>query len=191
MICRAALPITAAVLLAGTVTAQARLPRCEPVPGRQAEEVRGELRSGDAFSETTPAGWILRLVPVAEGWFLQVAIAQRASEDLARLTPPWHFTPNPRQIDGWHFRNRDNTGPNDGTVNAPQTLREFIFSPRVGRDIQGADAKAGPTAAEVEAVRSFGRGWLLIESYSLTPPRQGERAAFESLRFTACLTWAG
>jgi hypothetical protein len=38
-------------------------------------------------------------------------------------------------------------------------------------------------------VGSFGRGWLFVESYRLTPPQSGTRAAFETLRFLACLTW--
>ena len=185
------LRLIAFVLLSGTAVAQTRVPRCEPAAGRSAERVHGEVARGDTFSQLTPAGWILRLVPVSEGWFLEVTSRDRNNEDLARLTPPWHVTPNPRQIDGWHFRNAENTGPNDGSVNAPQELRDFIFSPRVGRDIQGADAKASPTIEEVDAVRSFGQGWLLIESYRLTPTRPGERAAFESLQFSACLTWAG
>jgi hypothetical protein len=177
------------VLLASSVGAQARVPRCEPDPGRRAERVRGEVRRGNVFSQLTPAGWIVRLAPGSDGWLLQVTTQDRVTEDLARLTPPWHFTPNPREIDGWHFRNVENTGPNDGSVNAPQELREFIFSPRVGRDIQGSSANASPTADEVEEVRAFGRGWFFIESYTLTPPRRGERAAFESLQFSACLTW--
>jgi hypothetical protein len=95
--------------------------------------------------------------------------------------------PNPREIEGWHFRNTANTGPNHGSVNAPQELREFIFSPEVGR---GIDYNGSATSADdVARVRSFGRGWLFIESYILTPPRRGDRASFESLRFSACVTW--
>ena len=30
-------------------------------------------------------------------------------------------------IVGWNFRNADNTGENDGSVNAPQEIREFNF----------------------------------------------------------------
>jgi hypothetical protein len=165
------------------------VPACEPVEGRAAEALRGRVMAGERAVRDTPAGWILRLVPVPEGWSLQVTMQGRETEDLSRLTPPLHFAQNPRWIEGWHFRNADNTGPNDGSVNAPQALREFIFSPAVGREIQGPSAGAGPTLAEVEEIRSFGRGWLLIESYSLTPPGRGERAAFESLEFSACLTW--
>jgi hypothetical protein len=113
----------------------------------------------------------------------------REREDLSRLTPPWHFVPNPREIEGWHFRNCDNSGPNDGTVNAPQELRDFIFSPEVGR---GIDYNGSATTAEdVERVQAFGRGWLRITEYRLTPPSRGDRAAFEWFNFSACLTWPG
>ena len=120
------------------------------------------------------------------GWFLSVSVKGRESEDLSRLTPPWHFVPNAREIEGWHFRNAANTGPNDGSVNAPQELREFIFSPEVGSSIEYNGSAT--SAEDVAKVRSFGRGWLFIERYTLTPPRQRERAGFESLKFTACLT---
>jgi len=164
-------------------------PECEPSSDRVAYASRGTLKAGESLVVDTPGSWILRLVPTPEGWLLQVTAKGREKEDLARLTPPLHFTPNPRFIEGWQFRNVENTGPNEGSVNAPRELREFIFSPLVGREIQGPSGTAGPTVDEVEEVRSFGRGWLLIESYSLTPPRKGERAAFQSLEFSACLTW--
>jgi hypothetical protein len=178
----------ALLLLALSATGpHATLPQCDSEPGRHAERIRGEVSRGKSFSHTTPAGWILRLFPREEGWLLEVTSKERETEDLSRLTPPWHFVPNAREIEGWHFRNAGNTGPNDGSVNAPQELREFIFSPMVGR---GIEYKGTATAVEdVEKVRSFGRGWLFIESFRLTPPRAGERAAFESIVVSACLTW--
>jgi len=108
-------------------------------------------------------------------------------EDLSRLTPPWHFVPNPREINGWHFRNADNTNANDGSVNAPRELRDFIFSPELGRGIEYNGSAT--TSEDVEKVESFGRGWLRLDEFRLTPPRRGERASFEWLKFTACLTW--
>ena len=182
-----ALPIIFFLLMAGLMGQRTTAPRCESQPGRMAERVRSTVNRGDRFSQTTPYGWILRLAPDPNGWFLEVAMKGREAEDLSRLTPPWHFTPNPREIEGWHFRNADNTGPNDGSVNAPQELRDFIFSPAVGRGIEYNGA--GTTAEDVERVQSFGRGWFFIESYRLTPPRRGERAAFETITFSACLTW--
>jgi hypothetical protein len=176
-------------MIAVLATQRAFVPDCEPSADRGAQAFRGSLTAGESWVATTPGGWILRLVPTPEGWLVQVTAIGRKEEDLARLTPPFHFTPNPRFIEGWHFRNVENTGPNDGSVNAPQELREFIFSPRVGQEIQGPSATSGPTLADVEEVRAFGRGWLSIESYSLSPPGPGERASFRSLEFSACLTW--
>ena len=175
------------VALAVPPGARAVAPPCEAEPGRHAEQVGGTVRRGHAFNETTPSGWILRLAPGPEGWFLHVTMKGREEEDLSRLTPPWHFVPNPREIEGWHFRNADNTGPNDGSINAPQELRDFIFSPAVGLEVEYNGSAT--SAEDVERVRSFGRGWLHIDSYTLTPPRRGERAAFESMTFSACLTW--
>ena len=111
----------------GAIDTQAGAPRCTPEPGRRAEQVRGEVIKGRPFSKSTRAGWILKLVPVEEGWFLEVAMPGREEEDLSRLTPPWHGVPNARQIEGWHLRNQDNTGPNEGDVNAPQRERGFAF----------------------------------------------------------------
>jgi hypothetical protein len=184
----------AGILLIGTLLelqGPPAVPRCETEASRRAEVITGEVIRGDTFFRSTPSGWILRLTPARDGagWFLSVSVKGREAEDLSRLTPPWHFVPNPREIEGWHFRNAANTGPNDGSVNAPQQLREFIFSPEVGRSI---DYDGSATSSEnVAKVRSFGRGWLFITRYALTAPRAGERAGFESLAFTACLTSPG
>jgi hypothetical protein len=166
---------------------QAVAPRCTSEPGRRAEQVQGEVFKGKRFSTSMRGGWILKLVPVEGGWFLEITMKGREKEDLSRLTPPWHFVPNAREIEGWHFRNKDNTGPNEGSVNAPQELREFIFSPQVGRGIEYNGS--GTTSEDVAKVQSFGRGWLHLDEFRLTPPRRGERASFEWLKFSACLTW--
>ncbi len=176
--------------------ADVMVPRCGIDLVRSGNFVVGGVERGETFTQTRgnvvgqPAddGWTLKLVPVESGWQLQVSAAGRESEDISRLTPPWHG-PNPRDLFGWHFRNTDNTAQNDGGVNAPGLMREFIFSSHVGRDIQGAAATSSPTSEEIDAVRFFGRGWLFIDSYRLTAPRKGEQAAFESLTFHACLTW--
>ena len=170
--------------------AQARTaPQCRPAPGRSAEQVEGEATKAQVFSKATPSGWILRLVPVQEGWVLEIAMKGRETENLSSLTPPLHAVPNPREIEGWHFRNADNTGPNEGGVNAPQQLREFIFSPEVGREIQGPLSASSASNEEIKRIQAFGRGWLHLDEFRLTPPRRGERASFEFLKFSACLTW--
>ena len=95
--------------------------------------------------------------------------------------------PNPQYLDGWHFRNAANTGPNDGSVNAPQTRREFFFSPEVGRSLDYSGSGTSPQV--VDAVRSFGRGELTLQKYRLTPPVEGARASFEDIVFELCVVW--
>ena len=82
------------------------MPRCEAEAGPRAEVIIGEVIRGDTFLRSTPSGWILRLAPIRDGlgWFLSVSVKGRESEDISRLTPPWHFVPNPREIEGWHVR---------------------------------------------------------------------------------------
>jgi hypothetical protein len=162
-------------------------PACDPGPGRRSATIYGAVERAGRLAQATDGGWLLRLEPHEHGWTLLLSTADRPAEDLSRLTPPWHSAVNPRDIEGWHFRNAGNTGPNDGSVNAPGAHREFIFSPLVGREIEyrGSATPVG----DVEKVRAFGRGWLFIESYRLTPPQQGSRAAIESLSFWVCLSW--
>jgi len=162
--------------------------RCRAEHGRSAAEVRGEVRADSTFVRATSDGrFIVVLEPVEEGWWLRIHEPGRPDDDLSGLTPPWHFVPNPRDIEGWHFRNADNTGPNDGSVNAPGKERDFIFSPEVGRTIEYNGSNT--TAEDVAKVEAYGKGTLTILDYQLTPPQRGERAHFERMKFAVCLTW--
>ena len=150
----------------------------------------GEVRAGEAFERPFGPGLVLRLEPTPLGWLITMRETGR-DEDLARLTPPLHFVPNPRELEGWHFRNAANTGPNEGDVNAPGETRAFIFSPEVGRTIAGPTATASPSSEEIEAVRAAGSGTLWIEDYRLDRLEPGQqRAGFAWLRFTVALEWA-
>jgi hypothetical protein len=160
-------------------------------PSGHSQKFTGELAAGEAFEKTFGPGFCFRLEPNPHGWTIVVR-GPRAAEDISRLTPPFHFIPNPRDIEGWHFRNRDNTGPNEPgekNINAPGLVREFIFSPAVGKTIAGPEAKTSPTAAEIEQVKRFGRGKLMILDYRLTGLDPGKKAGFEWIRFEVELSW--
>ena len=75
-------PLVLSIVLTvqGTQTA---MPRCAPERGRRAEQIRGEVTDGKAFSKSTAGGWILKLVPSEHGWFLEVTMKGREKEDLA------------------------------------------------------------------------------------------------------------
>ena len=159
---------------------------CVAPVDHDAHRVTETLRAGESFRVPFGGEFFLVLAPNDLGW--EVVVEQRGrDENLARLTPPWHFVPNPRYLEGWHFRNASNTGPNDGSVNAPQQEREFYFSPEVGRSLE-YDGSATPTHV-VDELRRFGRGRLTLTDYRLTPIAEGERAAFDEISFDVCLVW--
>ncbi len=158
---------------------------CRAEIGQQTAVVTGRIVAGDSFAQPFSERFTFHLVPLERGWEIVIREPGR-EENLARLTPPWHFVPNPRYIEGWHFRNVDNTAPNDGSVNAPQRVREFIFSPEVGRTIE-YEGSATPDSV-VARVAEYGEGRLVIVDYELTPALEGERAAFLWMKFEAYLT---
>lgn len=86
----------------------------------------GAVARGEAFVHRFAhdgAAYEFRLAPVSHGW--QIWVSDPAQPDLnfvAVATPPFRGI-NPARIEGWHFRNADNSGPNepgDKNVNAPQ-----------------------------------------------------------------------
>ena len=147
----------------------------------------GFVTRGKRFARDLWDGLRLELDPIPLGWEVAIRDTARPSENLARLTPPLHSVPNPRLIEGWHFRNKANTGPNQGDVNAPQQRRDFIFSREVGKTIQGAGPDHGVTEEEVERVANEGRGVLTIQEMKLVAAVPGGKAGIESMRFVVAV----
>jgi len=171
---------------------------CGHPPAPQQIAFRGALKAGERFQHQFGGRFIFALRPTDDGWYVAVYEQGRREdltrldgrrEDLARLTLPFHG-PNPTQIEGWHFRNQDNTKPNDGSVNAPQEEREFIFSPEVGRSIPGPASHGELTLEDIDRVSSFGRGVLHIEHLVLSPLERGARARILEMEFRCTISWS-
>src|SRR5438093_582678 len=148
----------------------------------------GSLKAGERFERSFGGRFVFSLEPIDSGWEIRLYERGR-TENIARLTPPFHFVPNPRYIEGWHFRNENNTGPNDGSVDAPQKRREFIFSPEVGETIDGPQATYGVTPGEVYRVEAFGRGEVEIAHLKLSPPIENEKARILAMEFRCKIVW--
>ena len=102
----------------------------------------GEVNRGDFYEHVIESNMILCLVPGSiwalvpdSGWGIVVTDAEPGSCDPHSpnaanfgpiVTPPWHNNPG-FDVLGSDFRNAANTGPNDGSVNAPQHERYFNF----------------------------------------------------------------
>lgn len=104
-------------------------------PAARADTVRfeGEVQRGDSvvhMFEHDNRRFEFRLVPVGQGWQIWVGDGDSRERNFVRVaTPPFRGV-NPAVIQAWHFRNKDNSGPNEagsGNVNAPQRRREFAF----------------------------------------------------------------
>lgn len=102
----------------------------------------GHISRGQVYKQQITEFLIFCLVPSGifaevpdEGWSIVISDSREGGCDFTSkdyvnfgpiVTPPmrgnlWF------DVYGWHFRNKENTGENDGSVNAPQKERSFNF----------------------------------------------------------------
>ncbi len=93
----------------------------------------GQVSRGEKFEKLLPGNLVFVLHPTtyAEigwvGWTLYLGPILEPSHNYAGVvTLPLRGT-NDLQVIGWHFRNEDNTNPNDGSIYAPQEERLFSY----------------------------------------------------------------
>ena len=147
----------------------------------RARMVTGEVdvAAGERYSLRFGDGFVFLLEPSGGGWEIVVRQA-KSDENLARLTPPLHFAPNPRMIEAEHLFASEAAR---AAGNFPGAERDFIFSPEVGKTIAAPGANAALTPQEVDAVARFGRGRLTILD------ARGSAERIGSLRFRLELDW--
>lgn len=138
------------------------------------ETFKGRVLKGKGFHRPFGTRFQFILQPMPDGW--EVVIEEHGrDENLARLTPPLHFAPNPRYIEGWHLSDMPSECATRSLLAeaAPVNPREFIFSPEVGRRVSGPGSDRAVTAEEIEDIRRFGRGTLTIEEFELQRGAEG------------------
>lgn len=138
------------------------------------ETIKGRITAGERFRRPFGSRFVFILEPTPVGWDIVITEYGR-DENLSRLTPPFHFVPNPREIEGWQLSDTpaDCTSRPYAAEAGPENPRKFIFSPDVGAIIDGPAAGRSVTIEEVTAVRRFGRGTLEILSFGLEPGKDG------------------
>ena len=138
-----------------------------------------DVAAGEHYMLRFGDGFVFALEPSGGGWEIIVRQA-KGEENLARLTPPLHFAPNPRMIEPEHLFASEALR---AAGNFPGAGRDFIFSPEVGRTVVAPGATSAPTPEEVAAVARFGRGRLTILD------AKGAVERIDSLRFRLELDW--
>lgn len=138
------------------------------------ETFKGSVSQGKRFQRPFGEMFVFVLEPMPDGWEIVIKEHGR-DENLARLTPPFHFVPNPRYIEGWHLsKNPSACTTREYLADAgPANPREFIFSPEVGKSIDASQLNRAVEAQDVEAIQRFGRGALTIREFKLHPAADG------------------
>jgi hypothetical protein len=141
---------------------------------RFSEKFSGRIEAGKSFHRSFGSRFELILEPRLTGWEIMVREYGR-DENLSRMTPPLHFAPNPREVEGWQFlENPSDCADRPYKAEAgPANPRRFIFSPDVAKKIDGQAAGRAVTDEEIKAMERFGRGVLLIDKFKLTPGKGG------------------
>ncbi|WP_430401385.1 hypothetical protein [Hyphomonas sp.] len=191
-------PLAFALLLAILTSLPAFGQVCEPTAESHAVRIVGQDRQGASvadfpevagdrsFYQTLGNGWVFALMRVENGWSIRLYEKEPVGSavDLTSLTPPLRGAANPRDILGWHFRNKANTAPNTGDVNAPQELRAFVISP----GLQGTAGLRASDGVQMPGPED-GIGWLKVIDFGLANPVTGTPASMNWLKFDACLSW--
>jgi hypothetical protein len=149
-------------------------------------------------------GLEFRLHPIEFGWLIWVGDPTRPDDNYAAIVTPPYRGPNERVIEGWHFRNSDNMGPNEPgskNLNVPQERRSFRFvitraayeSARAALEIMLWPS--GRTEAEIEAAGErwdsvpTASGELTISELELGNLVPGKEAWIERMAFTLVLRY--
>jgi len=168
-------------------------------------ELRGEATRGETMVhrfDFRGAAYEFRLVPMGGGWTIWIGDPKHRDHNYVTVaTPPFRGV-NPTIVEGWQFRNSDNTGPNaagQNYLNVPQKERHFFFVRDEAGYQEAQEAleimlrPEGRTAEELdEAQRRLtmvphGEGILRIEALELGNLAPGEQAYIERMAFRVTL----
>lgn len=155
----------------------------------------GQLSRGQIFEESIGQNLAFRLEPFEQDWEIWIGNPKQSDQNFAAIvTPPFHGL-NSLYIEGWHFRNSDNSGPNEAgekNVNAPQQERAFCFVLNeeeyqaayewLNKQLSSSEAGGQPPVANQNVIEPRA-GLLRITQLTLGNLNVGDHAWIESLEF--------
>ena len=154
----------------------------------------GHVERGLVFEQEIAPNLVFRLIPFGQDWEIWIGTSTGSVYNFSSVVTPPLYGINSRHIEGWHFRNSDNTGSNQAgekNVNAPQHERRFCFVLNED-DYQVAydwlHTQQGAAEEDQQAVadkyRRIKRGTGILRIHELTLGNlDGERAWIERIEF--------
>lgn len=135
---------------------------------RFSEKFSGRAEAGKRFRRYFGPHFEFLLEPRPDGWLISVREPGGAA-DLSRLTPPLHFVPNPREIEGWQLSGNPSACKSRpyGARSGPDNPRKFVFSPEAKPEPSSSE---NPSAGQTEP---YGKGELTIDRFQLSPGGDG------------------
>jgi hypothetical protein len=165
--------------------------------------LHGEVHRSEKFEQEIGHGLTFRLVPDEFGWNIEVGPQNGTDDYMDCVNGPLRGI-TPYQIEGWLFRNDDNTGPRKSSELVAfgiREKREFQFVLTAADEAKACadldkieriyDQKDG---ARIGATNRFdtyagGDGSVTITSMTLGNLRPGAQAWIESMRFDATFSF--
>jgi hypothetical protein len=164
----------------------------------RAVRLSGEVLRGQTWGKEARQDLFFRLMPDELGWTILLRSGKESDHNFASVVTPPYRGVNPISIQGWHFRNSDNSGPNEAgpkNVNAPQEVREFEFVLNDASYQQAFDAlqkmlwsysyspREVALAEELHERLKKGKGILTIQEMRLNNLEMGKQAGMDWMRF--------
>lgn len=154
----------------------------------------GELKRGESFQKKITDGIVFCLTPNSfwqenSGWTLNISdeIGEACDDNFAGIvTPPFRGRDNATFIEGWQFRNENNTGESEANaITANSTTRHFLFVFNQSEyEAIFNDAFNLPTDETIDASKILtSRGVLTITDLELGNLIPNETAWIESMKF--------
>ena len=169
----------------------------EAAPPKRTVSFSGEVLKAQSYKKQIASNLFFRLIPQDLGWTIFVGAETSAENNFCSVVTPPYKGINAIRIEGWHFRNSDNTGPNEvgaKNVNAPQQIRDFQFVLNSGDYRRAFDAlqillwpysyskQQIDQAEAVYARLPKGRGTLVIRELRLNTLEVGKQAGIDLLK---------
>ncbi|MCP4370254.1 MAG: hypothetical protein GY797_19390 [Deltaproteobacteria bacterium] len=186
--------ITPTVFLSPTI-AKISTPSPSSISSDKLLTFNGRVSREQMFEYEILDNLVFRLIPNPYGWDIWMGDKTEPLNDYVAVVTPPYYGMSARYIEGWHFRNNDNSGPNEPgekQVNAPQKERKFDFiltETDYWIAYNGINTRFLPSEGEQEqAKEAFNQlesynGILTIISLELGNLKIGEQAWVEDMEF--------